>query len=432
MLYHMLSRGNTKKNLTGYGKLSTLTWQPSSKASFCPSEVQQRRNEEGQFPPRSQMQYRNFDQIDFQPSALGFGAMRLPTVDDDSSKIDKKQAKQMIYYAIDKGVNYLDTAYVYHQGQSEVFLGEALKNGYRQKVKIATKLPVWMVEKKNDFDKFLDEELTRLQTDHIDFYLLHNLNKEKWLKVQRLNLTGQAEKAILNGKINHLGFSFHDDFPVFKEIVDGYDKWEFCLIQYNFMDENIQAGKTGLKYAAEKGLAVIVMEPLKGGRLASAPPSVQKIWDKAKIKRTPAEWALSWVWNQPEVSLLLSGMSTLPQVEANIKSVEKSKIGMLSREELALFEKAKKEYEKLFPLPCTDCRYCLPCPQGVNIPKVFEIYNHSFAFRNLGIEKKQYRFLPPEERAENCLSCRRCESLCPQKIKITEKLKEVGRLLGNN
>jgi len=276
------------------------------------------------------MQYRDFGQIDFKPSALGFGAMRLPIVDDDSSKIDKKQARQLIYSAIDKGVNYLDTAYVYHQGQSEVFLGEILKNGYRQKVKIATKLPVWVVQSKNDFNRLLDEELTQLQTDHIDFYLFHSLNKDKWSKVLKFDLINQAEKAISNGKINHLGFSFHDEFSVFKEIVDTYQKWEFCMIQYNFIDESLQAGKKGLKYAAEKGLAVVVMEPLKGGRLATAPPSVQKIWDKAKTKRTPAEWALSWVWNQPEVSLLLSGMSTLPQVEANVKSAEKSKIGMCS------------------------------------------------------------------------------------------------------
>lgn len=375
------------------------------------------------------MKYRTFGKIDFKPSALGFGAMRFPVIDNNSSQIDKKQAEQMVYHAIDNGVNYLDTAYLYHQGQSEVFLGEILKNGYRQKVKIATKLPVWMIESKSDFDKLLDEELTRLQTDYIDFYLLHDLNKEKWSKVLKFDLIGQVEKAISKGKIKNLGFSFHDDFLVFKEIVNGYDKWGFCLIQYNFMDKNIQAGKKGLKYAAEKGLAVVIMEPLKGGRLASAPPSVQKIWDSAKTKRTPVEWALSWVWNQPEVSLVLSGMSSLHQVKENIEFANSSKTKMLSTEELSLFEEVKKEYQKLFPIPCTNCQYCLPCPQGVNIPKVFEIYNNCFAYQNAQIEKKQYQFLPPEERAENCVSCKKCESLCPQKIKISEELKKAWKVL---
>jgi len=195
------------------------------------------------------------------------------------------------------------------------------------------------------------------------------------------------------------------------------------------MDKNIQVGKKGLKYAAEKGLAVVIMEPLKGGRLASAPPSVQKIWDSAKTKRTPVEWALSWVWNQPEVSLVLSGMSSLHQVKENIEFANSSKTKMLSTEELSLFEEVKKEYQKLFPIPCTNCQYCLPCPQGVNIPKVFEIYINCFAYQNAQIEKKQYQFLPPEEQAENCVSCKKCESLCPQKIKISEELKKAWKVL---
>ena len=378
------------------------------------------------------MNYRTFGKTDFKPSALGFGAMRLPTIDGNSANIDKKQAEKMVRSAIDSGVNYIDTAYVYHQGQSEKFLGEVLKNGYREKVKIATKLPVWLVKSKNDFDKYLNEELSRLQTDHIDFYLLHALNKKSWSKVLQYDLLNQSEKAIASGKINHLGFSFHDDFPIFKEIVDGYNKWEFCLIQYNFMDENIQAGKKGLKYAAEKGLGVVVMEPLKGGRLASAPPTVQEIWNKSEIKRSPVEWALSWIWSQPEVSLVISGMSSLPQVKENIEFANKAKIGALTQDELSLIEEVRKEYQRLFPIPCTDCKYCLPCPQRVNIPRVFEILNNVSAYQNLEIEQKQYQFLPPEERAENCTACHKCESLCPQKIKISEELKTAAKTLSDN
>jgi len=378
------------------------------------------------------MQYRNFGKINFKPSALGFGAMRLPTIGNDSSKIDKKQAEKMIHSAIDKGINYFDTAYVYHRGQSEVFLGEVLKNGHRKKVKIANKLPVWAVDSKKDADRILEEELKRLQTDFIDFYLLHSLNQEKWEKVLQLDLLPWLEEKKKQGIIGHIGFSFHDQLEIFKNIVDGYDQWEFCLMQYNFMDENFQAGVEGLKYAAAKNMGVVIMEPLKGGRLASAPPSVQKTWDEAETKRTPVQWAFSWLWNQPEVSLVISGMSSLKQVEENVLFAEKAKIGMLKEKELILYERVKKEYQKLFPISCTNCQYCLPCPKGVNIPKVFEIFNNTCAYQNPEIEKKQYQFLSETERAENCVSCGRCEPLCPQKIKIPEELKKAAKALSNN
>lgn len=387
----------------------------------------------GQFPLGSQiMKYRNFGKIDFKSSALGFGTMRFPVIGENSAKIDESQTKEMIYYAVDNGINYLDTAYVYHQGQSEVVLGKILKDGHREKVKIATKLPVWLIAGRNDLDIIFEEQLRRLQTDHIDFYLLHSLNEEKWSKVLDLRIIEWLEKKVSQGKINYLGFSFHDQYPLFEKIIDSYNKWTFCQIQYNLLDENEQAGVKGLKYAAQKGLAVIIMEPLKGGKLAHAPKKVQEIWDQAKSKKSSVDWALSWLWNQPEISLVLSGMSNLNQVKENIKSASKSEINSLTNAEVSLIKKVQKKYQELISIPCTKCGYCLPCPKKVNIPKIFEIYNEIRMYDNLAEGIKKYSSLNPEEKIENCVSCKRCESLCPQKIKISEKLKEVKKFLAND
>ena len=322
------------------------------------------------------MQYRSFGKLDWRPSALGFGAMRLPTIDDDPAKIDEAEATRMLRHAIDHGVNYVDTAYPYHRENSERLVGRALQDGYREQVKLATKMPCWKIEEAGDFDRYLDEQLEKLQTDHIDFYLLHGLNEKRWADMSELDVLGWAEGAIASGRIRHLGFSFHDKLETFKAIVDASDLWTFCQIQYNFMDIEYQAGTEGLEYAAERGLAVVVMEPLRGGRLTkSVPPSVQAIWGDAPVQRTPAEHALQWVWNHPEVSVVLSGMSTFEQVEENVDSAGRSGPGTLSKEELALYDRVREAYEALCPVPCTDCKYCLPCPSGVNIPRVFDIYN---------------------------------------------------------
>jgi len=295
------------------------------------------------------MKYRNFGKFDFKPSALGFGAMRLPLVREGApeSEIDEKKATEMLYFAIDNGVNYLDTAYVYHKGQSEVFLGKILTKNYREKVKIASKLSLWNTENKNDPDKLLEEQLRRLRTDQVDFYLLHGLNKERWEKVKNLEIIEWAGKKIAEGKIGHLGFSFHDEYSLFQEIVDSYDKWTFCQIQYNFLDENFEAGTKGLKYASQKGLGVVVMEPLRGGKLANPPREVKEIWNKAEPTRTPVDWALQWLWNQPEVSLVLSGMSSLEQVKENIGSADRSKVNSLTPAELMVFGQVKQEYTHL-------------------------------------------------------------------------------------
>jgi predicted aldo/keto reductase-like oxidoreductase len=370
------------------------------------------------------MQYRTFGRLDWKPSALGFGAMRLPLIDADPAKIDEAEATRMVRYAIDQGVNYVDTAYPYHRRNSEPFLGRALGDGYRDRVRLATKLPSWLVETDEDFDRYLDEQLEKLQTDHIDFYLLHSLNEREWIKLRDLGVLPWAERALVDGRIGHLGFSFHDSYEVFQEIIDASDLWLFCQIQYNYMDVEYQAGTRGLKYAADKGLAVVVMEPIRGGKLVKkVPPSVQAIWDDAPVKRAPADAALQWVWNQPEVSVVLSGMSTLEQVEQNIASAEQSGPGTLAAGELAVYDRVREEYDRICPIPCTDCQYCLPCPSGVNIPRVFEIYNDLMMYGEEGWANWAYNIaMKEDERASACTECGECLEKCPQMIEIPDWL----------
>ena len=330
--------------------------------------------------------YRTFGKLDFKPSALGFGAMRLPVLVGADGKPDFKQidypaATAMLHRAIDGGVNYVDTAWMYHENTSETWLGEALKGGYREKVKLATKMPVWEVKKPGDFDRILDIQRERLQEDRIDFYLLHSLDAAHWKCVVEQGQLASAEKALADGRIAHFGFSFHGTHEVFEEILAATDLWEFCQIQFNYMDEDYQAGRRGLELAAAGGLGVIVMEPVRGGMLArNLPPRGEALWAGAPVKRTPAEWALQWVWSNPEVSFLLSGMSEMRHVEENLAYAERSRPGLLSAGELALVARVRDLYRELSPIPCTACRYCMPCPQGVSIPDILELYNDAHMF----------------------------------------------------
>jgi len=376
------------------------------------------------------MQYRTFGKLEWKPSALGFGAMRLPIIDGDTSKIDEAEATRMIRTAIDAGVNYVDTAWPYHREKSEPFIGRCLQDGYREKVKLATKMPVWLTESPEDFDKYLNLQLEKLQTDRIDFYLLHALNQTTWPKVRDLGVLEWAQGAIKDGRIGHLGFSFHDELALFKEIVDAHD-WTFCQIMYNFMDIEFQAGREGLHYAAERGLAVVIMEPLRGGSLTQkAPGPVADLWASASVKRSQADWALQWVWNQPEVSLLLSGMTTMQHVEENLESARQSRVGILSDEDLALVGRVREAYRALCPIPCTNCKYCMPCPSGVNIPRIFSIYNDLRMYGDEEMARTRYnQFMKPENRADNCVECGQCEAACPQQIQIIDWLKKVHEAL---
>jgi hypothetical protein len=321
-------------------------------------------------------------------------------------------------------VNYVDTAYVYHGGNSEGVVGRALAGGYRDRVHLATKLPVWSVQQVEDCERLLNEQLSRFQTDHIDFYLFHCLQKKSWQKMRGLGAIEWAEKARSDGRIRHFGFSFHDTCDTFVGILDDYD-WSFCQIQYNFVNEDVQAGTKGLQYAAAKGLGVIIMEPLFGGTLATPPRPVWEIWNKAETKSRPADLALRWLWNKPEVSLVLSGMSSMEHVIQNIESACRSGVGSLDEHEMALVARVQQEYAKLSPVPCTKCGYCTPCPNGVNIPVNFELYNNATVFEGSSIVlcRNLYNSLPETERATACVSCGSCEEKCPQGI-------EIGKMLG--
>ena len=383
------------------------------------------------------MLYRTLGKTNEKVSALGFGCMRLPIIGGDTTKIDEEKATEMIRHAIDEGVNYIDTAYPYHGtgmghgGESEPFVGRALKDGYREKVKLATKLPSWAIKTREDMDKYLNEQLERLQTDHIDFYLVHALGAGTWANLKKLGIDEFLDSAIKDGRIKYAGFSFHDKLEVFKEIVDYYD-WSFCQIQYNYLDENFQAGTEGLKYAADRGLGVVIMEPLRGGKIVrNLPQEVMDTFDKAEIKKSPAEWALRWVWNHPEVSVVLSGMNVMDNVTENLRTASDAAPNSLTEKELEILNEVKKVFNDRIKVNCTACEYCMPCPAGVNIPKNFSCYNEYSLFVTPATEKElkeKYNSVGPQERADKCVECGKCESHCPQAIKIREELKKVTAL----
>jgi predicted aldo/keto reductase-like oxidoreductase len=373
--------------------------------------------------------YRTFGKIPFQPSALGFGVMRLPVFHGNFKLIDEAQAISMIHHAIDHGVNYVDTAYPYHGGMSEVVLGKALSDGYRDKVKIADKMPIWLVQEPADFDRFFDEQRTRLGVDKIDFYLAHALSAKGWKRVKDLGYIEWAEKRKAAGDIDYIGFSFHDGPEAFIEIIDSYDGWDFCMIQYNYADEDEQAGRRGLKYAAEKGMGVVVMEPLRGGDLINGiPESALEPFRKLNPDRTLPEWGLRWLWNQPEVSFMISGMSTMAQVEENVRLAETVTLPYLTSEEVAAATEVKNTVNSLKPIRCTGCGYCRECPNQIPIPYLFNVYNEYQVFRNPMKARFMLGDIPNEQRPDTCLNCRVCVSHCPQNADIPMWLEKVAEL----
>lgn len=369
------------------------------------------------------MEYRKFGRLDFNVSALGFGCMRLPTLG-QYNEIDEPLAIEMIRYAIDHGVNYLDSAHGYHGGKSEPLMARALAGGYRDKVRIATKLPAWAVKEAADFDRLFEEQCERLQTDRIDFYLLHNLQAGFWARVRDLGVLAWLDKMLAAGRIGYTGFSFHDNFEVLKEVIAAYPNWLVCQVQYNYACEDVQAGTEGVKYAAGKGLAVVVMEPLFGGTLANPPEAIRALWDEAG--KDPADVALRWLWSKPEVATVLSGMSTLEQVKRNVASAEKVP-GTFSAEERELIARVRLKYRELSAVPCTACGYCVPCPNGVAIPENFQLLNHVRIHGGsvTNLNRNLYAQMPKEKRADSCVACHKCEERCPQQIKISDWLARV-------
>jgi len=382
------------------------------------------------------MQYRKFGSLDYKSSALGFGCMRFPYKD---GKVDEDEAVRMIRRGVDAGINYLDTAYPYHEGRSEFIVGKAVKDGYRDKVKVVTKMPTWLVKGAADFDRLLDEQLARLDLPSVDYYLLHSIGKDEFIRLKGLGVLEWAEKAIAAGRFGRLGFSSHDSGEGIKRVLDGYDAWVLCQIQYNYVDAVGEPGTKCLEYIASKGVAAVIMEGLRGGSLVDPPPSVRKIWDKAERRRTSADWGLQWLWSRPEVSIVLSGMSDMAQVEENIESACASRVGLLSDEDLALVEEVRAQYARISAIPCTACRYCMPCPAGVDIPRNFGIYNDGVRFEKPEKARGDYAWMAAalklglaskDERAASCLSCRECEGKCPQKIPIADWMAQVASSLG--
>src|SRR6056297_124863 len=376
------------------------------------------------------MIYKKFGEKDWNSSILGMGCMRLPVVDDDNEKIDEAKAIEMIRYAADHGINYFDTAWPYHGGNSESVLGRALQDGYRENVKIATKLPSWKIEKEEDFDYYLKEQLNNLQTDYIDFYLLHTLSKKFWENLKSLNIIDWLKEKKKNGVIKNIGFSFHASYDVFEEIVDYYD-WDFCQIQYNYLDTEFQAGKKGLKYASNKGIAVVVMEPLRGGTLAKTPPpKVKDVLKQSSNQRNAVEWSLQWLWDQEEVNVVLSGMSTMGQLKENIKLAKQAKEYKLNENENELIQKARKKFLDIFPVACTGCNYCVPCPQGVAIPNIFALYNKAIIYDEYEKNNNSYSNFSDKANADNCIECGECEAACPQNLPIIDYLQDVDNYFG--
>jgi predicted aldo/keto reductase-like oxidoreductase len=373
------------------------------------------------------MLYRKMPRIKEELSILGFGCMRLPTKD---GEIDESTATRMMKTAVDNGINYIDTARPYHGGKSEPLVGRALK-GLRDKVQLATKLPSWLIKKREDLESNLNEQLEQLQTDHIDFYLLHALSDSRWENLMKLDVMEFMEKARAAGKIRYLCFSFHDGLDAFKKIVDAY-RWDMCQIQLNFLDDNFQAGVEGLRYARGKDIGVVVMEPLKGGNLSIPVPKDIEAAAKAAgyVRPTLAELGLRWVWNNPEVGLLLSGMTAPEQMDQNIGSASKGFPGSLTPKEFDLVKAAKDLFVNRMRVPCTGCAYCKPCPQDVDIPQCFTNLNNAAIFGNWQAQKANYLYLLADDRdgrkASACVECGACESNCPQRIPIRAKLKEVA------
>jgi uncharacterized protein len=378
------------------------------------------------------MLYRKLNNTDIDLSVLGFGCMRLPTIDHKPEKIDYPKAAQLLHYAIDHGVNFVDTAYFYHsavfgqRGESEPFVGEALSGGWREKVHLATKMPLFQLRQKEQMDTYFKEQLVRLQTDYLDFYLLHGLNGEMWNKMRDLGVREFLDKKKTEGKIRFPAFSFHGKAEDFIKICNEYD-WAYAQIQYNYMDIDFQAGYKGLKYAADKGIGIVVMEPLKGGKLANKlPAEMMSVFNASGIKRSPAEWALRYVWNETGVSSLLSGMNSMEQLMENIRIADEGLPNSLDRDEILIFDALRNAMGTRIKADCTECRYCMPCASGVDIPGVLASLNNAAIWSDSNPWLTGY--VQIGGKAGKCTECRECEEVCPQELPISTLMKEAVAL----
>ena len=367
------------------------------------------------------MEFREFEKLGIKTSLLGFGCMRFPLNKDGS--IDEVRSEQMLDAAYRRGVNYFDTAYVYHEGNSELFTGRILDKYDRSTYYLATKLPIWAVESVADAERIFREQLKKLHKDYIDFYLLHSFNRETFDKMVRLGILEYMDRLKTEGKIKYLGFSFHDDYEAFEHILR-FRSWDFCQIQLNYMDTEIQAGMKGYQLAQELEVPLVIMEPVKGGSIAKLPDTAAAIFESANPGKSPASWALRWVGSLPNVKVILSGMSDETQVADNLETFEH--FTPLSSTEYQTIEKVALILKNRVRNGCTGCSYCMPCPAGVDIPRSFDLWNDYGRYGNKGDIRWQWTFnFEEDKKAKNCADCGQCEEACPQKLSIREHLKQV-------
>ena len=377
------------------------------------------------------MKYRTMGKLGIQASAFGLGCMRFNGPASGDSTIDEQKAISLIRKAIDGGVTYLDTAYVYLDKTSEIVLGKALLDGYRDRVTIATKMPAEAVKDRAGMEALLAEELRKLQTDHIDFYLMHGINRQKWEYFKSIGAPEFFNDMKKEGKIRYKCFSFHGPYEEFEYILNDWD-WDMVQIQYNFMDINNQAGTRGLELAGSKGIPVVIMEGLFGGRLANAPDNVQALYDRFPVKRSAVEWAFRWLCNHPAVSVVLSGCNEAEQIEENLQIFDTVEPGIMNAEELKLIDDVRAAYISRTKIGCTGCRYCMPCPNGVNIPGVFSVWNNVSLYNVDPKSDWQYNnIIKQESGADRCVGCGACEAACPQHLNIIESLQAAWSDLTN-